>query len=52
VPPVTPVVPCLGGWCRARTGCAHHVAPSSRDEPAERLCPKGQDDPLPVKAPA
>ncbi len=50
--PLGPILPCMGGWCRVRSGCAHYVAPSSREQPAERLCPKGQDYPLLVRSPA
>lgn len=40
--------PCMGGWCKSRAGCLnyHQTGP----EPAERLCPKGQDFPEPIKA--
>lgn len=39
---------CMGGWCRSRAGCANYHA--TGHEPAERLCPKGQDFPEPIKA--
>lgn len=39
---------CMGGWCRSRAACAHYLARG--DEPAERLCPTGQEWPEPVKA--
>lgn len=39
------VVPCMGGWCRKREGCDHYHARSETLQPAERLCPPGQDNP-------
>lgn len=38
---------CMGGWCRSRAGCANYHATSG--EPAERLCPSGQEWPEPIK---
>lgn len=43
-------VPCMGGWCLSRVGCANYHL--TGPEPAERLCPKGQDYPEPIKPPA
>lgn len=34
--------PCMGGWCTRRDHCAHYHA-TDRTNPAERLCPPGQD---------
>lgn len=36
------VAPCQGGWCLTRTSCAHYLQPSTRDEPADRLCKPGE----------
>lgn len=33
---------CMGGWCTKRGHCAHYHA-TDTTEPAERLCPPGQD---------
>lgn len=33
---------CMGGWCLKRGHCAHYHATDTSD-PAERLCPPGQD---------
>jgi hypothetical protein len=44
--------PCLGGWCARRDACAHHVSPTNRADPAERLCDRGNDgfiDGFPVR---
>lgn len=39
-------VPCMGGWCKRRDECAHHVGdPVPGLKPAERLCAPGFDDP-------
>lgn len=35
--------PCMGGWCGIRTSCACYATPSTRLEPAERLCKSGVD---------
>ncbi len=41
---------CMGGWCRVRERCMHYSAfPKGQREPAERLCPKGSDEPEPIK---
>lgn len=32
---------CMGGFCDRRESCAQHHA-QDRDEPAERLCAKGE----------
>lgn len=40
-------VPCMGGWCLERAGCANYYAQGL--EPAERLCPAGQDWPQPIR---
>ena len=40
--------PCMGGWCSQRNACAHHVDPSQRKDPAERLCPPGDEQPVPM----
>lgn len=44
------IVQCLGGWCRKRDECAHYWAPTSRSI-SERLCPKGIEDPEPMRGP-
>ena len=33
---------CMGGWCKRREQCPHHMEASS-DTPAERLCVRGRD---------
>lgn len=33
---------CMGGWCTKRDHCAHYHA-ANTNQPAERLCPPGQD---------
>lgn len=40
------IVACLGGWCVHRTHCAHYYS----DSPirSERLCPKGESQPVEV----
>jgi hypothetical protein len=44
------IVPCMGGWCRQRERCQHYSASRlAQREPAERLCPKGSDEPEPIK---
>ncbi len=35
--------PCMGGFCPLRDRCRNHLAPTTRQEPAERLCEKGQE---------
>lgn len=34
---------CMGGWCARRDHCANYHAASVDQQPAERLCPPGQD---------
>lgn len=34
---------CMGGFCTLRDKCRHHIDPTSRREPAERLCAKGAE---------
>lgn len=34
---------CMGGWCSIRESCACYKSPHDRNEPAERLCPRGLD---------
>ena len=37
---------CLGGFCKLRSQCEHHENPDNResdDDPAERLCDRGQE---------
>ena len=44
------MIPCMGGWCRQRDKCAHHVAPIQWNHPpTERLYEKGKDEPEPIK---
>jgi hypothetical protein len=33
----------MGGWCDRRDTCLHHIAPTNRAKPAERLCDRGAD---------
>lgn len=37
------VIPaCMGGFCTQRDRCVNHIAPNAmRENPAERICPKG-----------
>ncbi len=37
------VSPCMGGWCSMREKCAHYATPTTRLEPAERLCDRGRE---------
>lgn len=37
------VKPCMGGFCALREKCQHYVAPTSRQQPAERLCDRGME---------
>lgn len=39
---MTPLTPCMGGWCRKREHCSHYHSPL-RTRPAERLCLPGED---------
>lgn len=41
------MIPCMGGWCQSRDKCAHHVKGWS-ENPAERLCPSGEESPEPI----
>lgn len=34
---------CMGGWCTKRDHCANYHAATPSQQPAERLCPPGQD---------
>lgn len=45
---------CMGGGCLQRDRCAHYFAPKvGMQPPAERLCQRGRDLPVPIKwAPA
>ena len=43
---------CMGGHCSRRTSCARYVCPVSRQEPAERLCKRGEDHYRQIGAPA
>jgi hypothetical protein len=48
-PPVL-IVQCMGGWCRQRERCQHYNALKlGQNAPAERLCPKGSDEPEQIK---
>lgn len=38
-----PIKPCMGGFCARREKCAHHVDPTDRVRPAERLCTPGAE---------
>lgn len=40
---MTPLVPCMGGWCRMRDECAHYRLASAWLRPVERLCSPGMD---------
>ena len=41
---------CMGGWCKKRGDCRNFWAPKVAGvEPVERLCPKGQDEPEPIR---
>ena len=41
------LVPCMGGFCGQRNGCAHyHAEPTPGLEPAERLCARGKPEPV------
>jgi len=42
------LVPCMGGWCAQRERCAHYHAAAPM-KPAERLCPKDEEQPEPIK---
>lgn len=35
--------PCLGGGCAVRESCDNYASPRVRTQPAERMCPKGED---------
>lgn len=44
------LVQCMGGWCVKRQACQHFwSAPLAGREPIERLCPKGQEEPEPIR---
>ncbi len=39
---MSPVIKaCMGGRCQRRERCAHYVEPTTRENPAERLCDPG-----------
>lgn len=41
---------CMGGFCKKRGDCRNFWAPKVAGvEPVERLCPKGQDEPEPIR---
>ena len=41
---------CMGGWCKQRGNCQNYVAPPVFGvTPVERLCPKGRDEPEPIR---
>lgn len=37
------MTPCMGGWCSMRDKCSHYATPTTRQEPAERLCDRGRE---------
>lgn len=37
------MTPCMGGWCRIRARCPHHIAAERSAEDSDRLCLPGQD---------
>lgn len=39
---------CMGGWCNQRANCRRYVS-LSIEEPVERWCEKGRDDPVPLR---
>lgn len=41
------LVACMGGWCVQRTHCAHYYSESKML--SERLCPKGDAQPVEIK---
>lgn len=41
------IVTCMGGWCHVRDRCAHHYSDSHII--AERLCPKGESQPVEIR---
>lgn len=43
------LTPCMGGFCLKRQDCAHYHANPWRQQPAERLCGRGKDDPEPMR---
>jgi hypothetical protein len=43
------LVPCMGGFCGRRDSCAHFHADSWGMQPAERLCARGLERPMPVR---
>lgn len=44
------MTPCQGGWCSSRNKCAHHFAPVMVGRtPPDRLCPKGIEQPQPIR---
>jgi len=42
---------CMGGFCAQRDHCACYQTPF-RGQPAERLCARGQEMPLPIEPPS
>ena len=42
---------CMGGWCVMRGRCAHYHAKANGQPPVERLCDKGDEQPLAMKQP-
>jgi hypothetical protein len=42
---------CMGGWCSLRGQCALHLT-HPRTEVVERLCQRGQEQPIAVIRPA
>lgn len=37
------MTPCMGGFCPLRDKCLHYIAPTNRNEPAERKCERGEE---------
>lgn len=40
------ITQCMGGWCHKRNQCIHFSAPDNGDDPEERLCAAGMDEPV------
>jgi hypothetical protein len=45
----TPIVQCMGGWCKKREQCAHFWARRMNyRKPVDRLCGKFVEEPEPI----
>lgn len=40
---------CMGGFCLSRDNCANFHAATPLQLPAQRLCPRDQEDPTPIR---